>query len=53
LTEQEKNTAVSDHLFVLAGIAKRKYAYVDYALYAGVAGGVLTCVVLFVQHALK
>jgi hypothetical protein len=53
LTEQEKNTAISDHLFVLAGIAKRKYAYVDYALYAGVAGGALTCVVLFVQHAWK
>jgi len=53
LTAKGMNTAISDHLFVLAGIAKRKYAYVDYALYVGAAGGVLTCIVIFVQHACK
>jgi hypothetical protein len=43
--------AVSDHLFVLSSIAKRKYAYVDWALSVGVAGGALAGIVLFVQHA--
>lgn len=53
LTPQEKSAAISNHLFVLAGIANRKYAYVDYALFAGAAGGALTGVVLFAQHAWK
>lgn len=47
------SNAISDHLFVLSFIAKRKYAYVDWALSVGVAGGALACTVLFVQHATR
>jgi hypothetical protein len=45
--------AISDHLFVLSSIAKRKYGYVDWALSVGVAGGALAGIVLFVQHATR
>ena len=51
LSTLERTAAISDHLFVLAGIADRKYAYVDRALFAGVIGGALTGTVLFMQHA--
>lgn len=53
LSAIERSTAISDHLFILAKIAKRKYAYVAYALATGAIGGALTAAVLFVQHALK
>lgn len=53
LTRQEMMNSISEHLFVIATIAKRKYAYVDRSIYAGVAGGVIAAVVLFAQHALK
>jgi hypothetical protein len=45
--------AISDHLFVLSSIAKRKYAYVDCSLSVGVAGGALAGIVLFLQHAIS
>jgi hypothetical protein len=51
LSQLGMTNAISDHLFVLSSIAKRKYAYVDWALSVGVAGGALAGIVLFVQHA--
>lgn len=51
LPARARSYAISDHLFALAAIAKRKYAFVDYALSAGVIGGFLTGTVLFLQHA--
>jgi hypothetical protein len=51
LSAKERSIAISDHLFVLAFIANRKFAYVDRALYAGVIGGAVTGAVLFMQHA--
>lgn len=51
LSARDRAVAISDHLFVLATIARRKYAYVDWALFAGVAGGALAGAVLFIQHA--
>jgi hypothetical protein len=53
LPAQDRTTAISDHLFALATVAKRKYIYVSLAMFAGVAGGLLTGVVLFLQHALR
>jgi hypothetical protein len=53
LQAQDRTTAISDHLFVLATVAKRKYLYVSLAMYAVVAGGFLTGIVLFLQHALR
>ena len=53
LTEEEMTKSISEHLFVLAAIAQRKYTYVDRALYAGLVGGVVAAVVLLYQHALK
>ncbi len=46
-----KTSAISDHLFILSSIAKRKYAFVGWAFSVGVAGGALAGLVLFVQHA--
>jgi hypothetical protein len=53
LSARDRAAAISDHLFMLASIAKRKYAFVDRALLIGVAGGTLAGIVLFIQHALK
>ena len=53
LTETDRSRMVSEHLFTLASIAKRKYEYVDLAIIVGVAGGVLAGVTLFLQHALR
>jgi hypothetical protein len=53
LTAQARTTALSEHLFVLATVAKRKYTYVSWATNAGIAGGVLAGFVLFLQHALR
>jgi hypothetical protein len=51
LSDTERSAAVSNHLFVLATIAKRKYSFVDYALCTWFVGGILAGVVLFLQHA--
>jgi len=51
LSAHERSSAISDHLFMLATIVRRKYMHVDRALIAGVAGGALTAAVLFAQHA--
>jgi hypothetical protein len=48
-----RTTATSDHLFMLASVATRKYGYVKWAIHAGIAGGLLAGVVLFMRHALK
>jgi hypothetical protein len=53
LNQTERSCAISDHLFVLASIAKRKYGYVDRGLYFGIGGGTLTAIVLFMRHALN
>ena len=53
LTEREQSEAVSNHLFDLAAIAKRKYLYVNRAIWSGTIGGVLIGVVLFLQHAYR
>jgi hypothetical protein len=45
--------ATSDHLFMLASVATRKYGYVKWAIHAGIAGGLLAGIVLFARHALK
>jgi hypothetical protein len=51
LSVRERSAALSNHLFVLARIAERKYAFVDRALYSGIAGGSLAGISLFMQHA--
>jgi len=48
-----RTTAISDHLFILASVATRKYGFVKWAIHAGIAGGLLAGIVLFTQHALK
>ena len=53
LSKADRASAVSDHLFVLASIAKRKYSYVDHALIAGTVRAIFTGFVLFMQHARK
>jgi hypothetical protein len=53
LTTDEMTKSLSEHLFILASIAKRKFEYVDRSIYAGVAGGVLASIVLFAKHATK
>ena len=52
-TAHERTSAIAEHLFVLAAIAKRKYAYVNYAVWAAIVGGVLTAIALFLQHTLR
>jgi hypothetical protein len=52
-TDKERCEAVSNHLFVLASIAKRKYAYVAWAIYTAVLGGSLAGTALFLQHAYR
>jgi hypothetical protein len=51
MSDRDKSEALAKHLYELASIAKRKYAYVDRAIFAGVAGGVLIGATLFLQHA--
>ena len=53
LPVSQRTTALSDHLFALATVAKRKYAYVKLAVHVGLLGGVLAGSVLFLQHALR
>ena len=53
LTERERSDAATDHLFILASIAKRKFECVDRAIYAGVIGGALAGIALFIQHAYR
>jgi len=53
LDAHERSTSISDHLFILASIAQRKYTFIDRALFAGLAGGILTAVILFMRHALR
>lgn len=52
LTDGDRFEAVSQHLFTLASIAKRKYDFVDRAIFCGVFGGMLAGFALFLQHAL-
>lgn len=52
-TAHERTNAIAEHLFILASVAKRKYACVNYAMWSGIAGGVLTAIALFLQHGLK
>jgi hypothetical protein len=52
-TAHERTNAIAEHLFTLASVAKRKYAYVDYAIWVGGGGGVLTAIAIFLQHGLK
>ena len=51
-TAIERTTAASDHLFMLATIAKSKYHRARSAIYVGMVGGVVTGVVLFIRHTL-
>jgi hypothetical protein len=53
LSVRERSVSISDHLFVLAAIADRKYRYADRAVIAAVAGGTLTGIALFLQHATR
>jgi hypothetical protein len=53
LAASERSTAISTHLFTLASVAKRKYRYVNLAVISAMVGGMLTGVVLFIQHALR
>jgi hypothetical protein len=53
LSASGRTAATSDHLFVLASVATRKYGYVKWAIHAGIAGGLLAGIVLFARHALK
>lgn len=53
LSARGRALAVSDHLFILATIAERKYAYVDRAMILGVIGGVFAGLALLVQHATR
>jgi hypothetical protein len=48
-----RTTAISDHLFMLAAVARRKYAYVKLAIYTGTPGAALAGIALFMQHALR
>jgi hypothetical protein len=52
-TAHERTNAIAQHLFILATVAKRKYAYVNYAVWLGIGGGVATAIALFLQHGLK
>jgi hypothetical protein len=52
LTSQDRTTQISDHLYTLASVAKRKFHYVKLAIYTGFGGGLLTGIVLFLEHAL-
>lgn len=52
-TGKERSNAVSNHLFVLASIAKRKYTYVAWAIYTVVLGGSLAGIALLIQHAYR
>jgi hypothetical protein len=53
LPATERTKATSDHLFALATVAKRKYEFVKLAIYAGMPGGVLAGIALFMRHALR
>lgn len=50
LTDRQRSEVVSDHLFILATIAKRKFEYVGWAIYAGAIGGMLAGIALFLHH---
>jgi hypothetical protein len=52
LTATERMKATSEHLFALAAVAKRKYDFVKLAIYAGIPGGLLAGIALFMRHAL-
>jgi hypothetical protein len=52
-TAHVRTNAIAEHLFILASIAKRKYACVNYAMWLGIGGGALTAIALFLQHGLK
>ena len=53
LPARMRTRAISDHLFVLATVAKRKYAYVKLAIYTGLPGAALAGIALFMQHELR
>jgi Family of unknown function (DUF5706) len=52
-TAYKRTTAIAEHLFILAPIAKRKYAHVNHAVWAAIAGGALKAIALFLQHRIK
>jgi hypothetical protein len=51
LSDGERTRQVSDHLFLLARIAKRKYTLVAFGFLSGTIGGLLTGLVLLLRRA--
>jgi hypothetical protein len=53
LHPDDRVAALSDHVYVLASIAKKKYSHVSWAVWLGLPGGIIAGAALFIQHAAK
>jgi hypothetical protein len=53
LQNDDRVAAISDHVYILASVAKRKYRWVSWAVWFGLPGGLVAGAVLFMQHAMS